>query len=163
VLLANDVLIRAKECNHHNTGADFALNSHQTIVLTTNISKYISKLQTWHMICSYKGQIDYLTIRRSSIMKTRIITTAAVVGLLAALAAGEALAAGFGGGRGQGASASAGATTATRPVGSQRRDGTFLTTGTTANGSTTRNGNGNGLQSGTCLTPPTTPAPAPAQ
>jgi hypothetical protein len=66
-------------------------------------------------------------------MKTRIITTAAVVGLLAALTAGDVFAAGQGnGGKDLGASASAGTTTATRPVGSQRRDGTFLSTGTTA-------------------------------
>jgi hypothetical protein len=89
-------------------------------------------------------------------MKTRIITTAAVVGLLAALAAGDVFAAGQGNGRkGLGASASAGTTTATRPVGSQRRDGTFLTTGTTANGSTTRQGKGNGLMNGSHLTTPT--------
>ena len=87
-------------------------------------------------------------------MKTGIITTAAVVGLLAALAAGDVFAAGRGnGGKGQGGYASAGtATSATRPAGSQRRDGTFLTTGTTANGSTTRQGKGNGLMDGSHLT-----------
>jgi len=91
-------------------------------------------------------------------MKARIITTAAVVGLLAALAAGDVFAAGKGNGANvQGASASAGATLATRPVGSQRRDGTFLTTGTTANGATTRQGKGNGLMDGSHLgTPPVT-------
>ena len=81
-------------------------------------------------------------------MKTRIITTAAVVGFLAALTASDVFAAGRGNGSG-----GAGATSATRPAGSQRRDGTFLTTGTTANGSTTRNGKGTGLQDGTCITP----------
>lgn len=96
-------------------------------------------------------------------MKTRIITTVAVAGLLAALATGDVFAAAGRGYGGQGASVSAGATSATRPVGSQRRDGTFLTTGVTANGSTTRNGKGTGLQNGTCVTPPTTPAAAPAQ
>lgn len=92
-------------------------------------------------------------------MKTRMITTAAVVGLLVAFSAGELLAAGRGngGGKRQGSAActtqqtGAGATTATRPVGSQRRDGTFLTTGTTANGSTTRPGNGKGVQDGSRL------------
>ena len=95
-------------------------------------------------------------------MKTRIITTAAVVGLLAALAAGDVFAAGFGGGgRGQAApTSSAGNTSVTRPAGSQRRDGTFLTTGTTANGSTTRNVNGTGLQNGVCLTTPSPAKPA---
>jgi len=111
-------------------------------------------------------------------MKARIITTAAVMGLLVALSAGELLAAGRGnggngGGRGgmQGGthmqtrsqSAVAG-TSATRPADSQRRDGTFLTTGTTANGSTTRPGNGQGLQDGSHLATTTaTPAPATAQ
>jgi hypothetical protein len=97
-------------------------------------------------------------------MKARIITTAAVAGLLAALAAGDVLAAGRGNmGNSQGAAT--GATSATRPAGSQRRDGTFLTTGITANGSTTRNGKGTGLQNGTCVTPaPVAPvAPAAAQ
>lgn len=85
-------------------------------------------------------------------MKTRIITTAAVVGVLAALAAGDVFAAGPGNaGRGQGASATAGTTAVIRPVGSQRRDGTFLTTNTTANGSTVRP---NGLPAGTCLITP---------
>jgi len=101
-------------------------------------------------------------------MKTRILTTAAVAGLLAALATGDVMAAGRGNGnggnKGQGSAtctstqAAAGATAATRPVGSQRRDGTFLTTGTTANGSTTRQGKGNGLMDGSRLTRPTTPA-----
>jgi len=95
-------------------------------------------------------------------MKTRIITTVAVAGLLAALATSDVSAAGRGnGGKGQGAT-TAGSTSTVRPVGSQRRDGTFLTTGTTANGSTTRNGNGTGLQNGTCITPTSAPV-APAQ
>lgn len=99
-------------------------------------------------------------------MKTRIITTAAVMGLLLALSAGDLLAAGRGngGGRGQGSAActtqqtGAGTASATRPAGSQRRDGTFLTTGVTANGSTTRPSNGKGLQDGSRLTTTTTPA-----
>jgi len=101
-------------------------------------------------------------------MKTRIITTAAVAGMLAAMAAGDVWAAGrgngAGGGKGSGtcttAQSSTGSTAAIRPAGSQRRDGTFLTTGMTANGSTTRPGNGNGLQDGSRLTttpPVTTP------
>lgn len=85
-------------------------------------------------------------------MKSRIITTAAVVGLFTALAAGDVFAAGRGNGGG-----GASATSTTRPAGSQRRDGTFLTTGTTANGSTTRNGKGTGLQDGTCIIPVTAP------
>ncbi|MDD2851085.1 MAG: hypothetical protein PHY09_04190 [Desulfuromonadaceae bacterium] len=95
-------------------------------------------------------------------MEKRIITTVAVAGLLAALAAGDVCAAGSGfGNKGQ----SAGSTSVARPAGSQRRDGTFLTTGTTANGSTTRNGKGTGLQDGTCLTTPvvTTTATTTAQ
>ena len=91
-------------------------------------------------------------------MKTRIITTVAVAGLLAALATSDVFAAGRGNGgsKGQGVTAT-GSTSTVRPAGSQRRDGTFLTTGTTANGSTIRNGNGTGLQNGACITP----APAP--
>ncbi len=86
-------------------------------------------------------------------MKTRIITTAAIMGALVAIATGDVLAARNGGGRGaSGNSVSSGSTVTTRPVGSQRRDGTFLTTGTTANGSTTRQGMGNGLRNGTCTT-----------
>jgi hypothetical protein len=107
-------------------------------------------------------------------MKPRIITMAAVTGLLVALSAGDLLAAGRGNGGGNGGygkqngscvnqQAANGGTTATRPTGSQRRDGTFLTAGTTANGSSTRPGNGQGLQDGSRLnTTPTTP-PAPAQ
>lgn len=95
-------------------------------------------------------------------MKTRIITIAAVAGLLAALATGDVLAAGRGNGGGNGKRngscmtnpAATGGTTAVRPTGSQRRDGTFLTTGTTANGSTTRQGKGNGVMNGSRLTPP---------
>ena len=100
-------------------------------------------------------------------MKSRIMTTAAVMGLLVALTAGDLFAAGRGnGGRGQGASAGTAATaSATRPAGSQRRDGSFLSTGTTANGSTTRPGNGQGLQDGSRLSTPTpttaTPSTAP--
>ncbi len=104
-------------------------------------------------------------------MKPRIVTIAAVMGLLVALSAGDLFAAGRGngGGKGQGGNgmcvsqqSGSGGTTATRPVGSQRRDGTFLTTGVTANGATTRPGNGNGLQDGSRLNT-TTPAPAPVQ
>ena len=98
-------------------------------------------------------------------MKTRIITTVAVAGLLAALATSDVFAAGRGNGgsKGQGNGAgmstqtAAGTAAATRPVGSQRRDGTFLTSGTTANGSTVRPQNGNGLMDGSRLTA-TTPA-----
>lgn len=93
-------------------------------------------------------------------MNPRIITTAAVIGLLAAVSAGEVLAAGRGGGMGQGGKGQGGGacctTQATRPADAQRRDGTFLTTGTTANGSTTRPGNGNGLQDGSRLNTTTT-------
>jgi fructose-1,6-bisphosphatase/inositol monophosphatase family enzyme len=102
-------------------------------------------------------------------MKTRIIATAAVAGIIAALAAGDVFAAGRGKGGANGqrsgtctsAQNVSGASTTIRPAGSQRRDGTFLTTGTTANGSTTRPGNGNGLQDGsrlntTAITPLTT-------
>ena len=103
-------------------------------------------------------------------MKPRIITTAAVFGLMVALSAGELLAAGRANGGGKGMqirthaqsrtqSAMSG-TAATRPAGSQRRDGTFLTTGTTANGSTIRPGHGKGLQDGSRLNTATTPAPA---
>ena len=101
-------------------------------------------------------------------MKPGIITTAAVMGLLVAVSAGEVFAAGRGGnggGRGQGGSGACatGTTATTRPAGSQRRDGTFLTTGTTANGSTTRPNHGNGLQDGSRLNTTTTTAPAAAQ
>ena len=88
-------------------------------------------------------------------MKTRIITTAAVVGLLAALAASDVFAAGRGNGGGNGQRneiRTATQTATTAAVRSQRRDGTFLTTGTTANGSTTRQGKGNGLMDGSHLT-----------
>ncbi|NTV50181.1 MAG: hypothetical protein HGB32_16385 [Geobacteraceae bacterium] len=88
-------------------------------------------------------------------MKTRIITTLAVAGLLAALAAGDVFAAGRGngGGSAQRNEIRTAAQTATAAsVRSQRRDGTFLTTGTTANGSTTRQGKGNGLMDGSHLT-----------
>ncbi|MFZ4859103.1 MAG: hypothetical protein ACOYL3_22220 [Desulfuromonadaceae bacterium] len=89
-------------------------------------------------------------------MKTRIITTAAVVGFIAVLASGDVFAAGRGNGAANGqrngsctATVTAtGSNSTTRPAGSQRRDGTFLTTGTTASGSTVRPGNGNGLQDG---------------
>lgn len=91
-------------------------------------------------------------------MKTRIITTVAVAGLLAALATSDVSAAGRGnGGKGQGAT-TAGSTSTVRPVGSQRRDGTFLTTGVTANGSSTRQGKGNGLMDGSRLATPAAPA-----
>jgi hypothetical protein len=104
-------------------------------------------------------------LRRNSDMNPRIITTAAVMGLLLALSAGDLFAAGRGnggkGGNGGGTcttqQSAGGSTSATRPVGSQRRDGTFLTTGTTANGSTTRQGKGNGLMDGSHLTTTTTP------
>jgi hypothetical protein len=97
-------------------------------------------------------------------MKTRIITTVAVAGLLAALAAGDVFAAGRGnGGASQGVSTATGSNATVRPAGSQRRDGTFLTAGTTANGSTTRNGSGTGLLNGTCVTPAPAPTVAPAQ
>jgi hypothetical protein len=101
-------------------------------------------------------------------MKPRIITTAAVMGLLLALSAGDLFAAGRGnGGKGGGSgtrtgTCATGTTATTRPAGSQRRDGTFLSTGTTANGSTTRPGNGNGLQDGSRLNTTTAPAPATA-
>lgn len=84
-------------------------------------------------------------------MKTGIITTAAVMGLVVALCAGEVLAAGNGKGRGGSGSSVSANTTTTRPVGSQRRDGTFLTTGTTANGSATRPGKGKGVMDGSGL------------
>lgn len=100
-------------------------------------------------------------------MKQRIIIMAAVVGLCAALTAGDLLAAGRGsGGRGQGTGTCVNQQgSASRPAGSQRRDGTFLTTGTTANGSTTRPGQGNGLRdgSGQNHNTNTTAAPAAAQ
>ncbi len=107
-------------------------------------------------------------------MKPRIITMAAVMGLLVAASAGDLLAAGRGQGGGTGGfgmqngtrvnqQTRIGSTTATRPADSQRRDGTFLTTGTTANGSTTRPGNGKGLQDGSRLNTTTTVAPATAQ
>lgn len=90
-------------------------------------------------------------------MKARLLTAAAVVGILAVMAAGDVFAAGRGNrGRGQASATSAGSGLATRPAGSQRRDGTFLTTNTTANGSTSRKGNGTDLQDGTCLTTPAT-------
>jgi len=81
-------------------------------------------------------------------MKSRIITSAAVVAIVAALCVGEVFAAGRGNG---GASRGTGTSGATRPADSQRRDGTFSTTGTTANGSTTRPSNGRGLQDGSRL------------
>jgi fructose-1,6-bisphosphatase/inositol monophosphatase family enzyme len=79
-------------------------------------------------------------------MKTRIITTVAVAGVLAALATSDVFAAGRGNGGSKGqsngtctsAQKATGTAATTRPVDSQRRDGTFLTTGTTANGATTR-------------------------
>jgi hypothetical protein len=98
-------------------------------------------------------------------MKTRIITTVAVAGLLAALATSDVFAAGRGkgngGATGQGSatctSSSTGNSSATRPVDSQRRDGTFLTTGTTANGSSVRQGKGNGLMDGSRIATTTAP------
>ena len=81
-------------------------------------------------------------------MKSRIITSVAVVALVAALCVGEVFAAGRGNG---GANRGAGTSSATRPTDSQRRDGTFSTTGTTANGSSTRPSNGRGLQDGSRL------------
>ncbi|MFZ4859900.1 MAG: hypothetical protein ACOYL3_26330 [Desulfuromonadaceae bacterium] len=98
-------------------------------------------------------------------MKTRIITTVAVAGVLAALATTDVSAAGRGNGGSKGQSngtctstQTAAGTAATRPVDSQRRDGTFLTTGVTANGSSTRQGKGNGLMDGSHLTTPIAPA-----
>jgi len=70
-------------------------------------------------------------------MKPRIITMAAVMGLIVALSAGELLAAGQGSGGGKGM---------------QMR--------TTANGSTTRPGNGKGLQDGSRLNTSTAPVTA---
>ena len=104
-------------------------------------------------------------------MKTRIITTVAVAGVLAALATSDVFAAGRGNGGSKGQAngaamstqAATGTAAATRPVGSQRRDGTFLTTGTTANGSATRQGKGNGLMDGSHLTTPVAPAATTAQ
>ncbi len=93
-------------------------------------------------------------------MKTRNITSAALIGFLVALSAGDLLAAGQGNmTRSRGKSAVT--TSSTRPADSQRRDGTFLTTGTTANGSTTRPTNGKGLQDGSGLTATTVPTTAP--
>lgn len=108
-------------------------------------------------------------------MKSRIITTTAVIGLLAAFAAGDVIAAGGSNGNGKGGSGggkgmqvrsqtqtrtqtAVAGTTAVRPTDSQRRDGTFLTTGVTANGSTTRPANGKGLQDGSRLNTTTAPA-----
>jgi hypothetical protein len=97
-------------------------------------------------------------------MKTRIITTVAVAGLLAALAAGDVFAAGrgnAGGNRQRNEIRTATQTATAASVRSQRRDGTFLTTGTTANGSETRNGKGTGIPDGVCITPTnSTPAAA---
>ena len=98
-------------------------------------------------------------------MKTRIITTVAVAGFLAALATSDVSAAGRGNGGSKGRSngtctstqASAGTAAAARPVDSQRRDGTFLTTGVTANGSPTRQGKGNGLMDGSRMNTPVAP------
>lgn len=101
-------------------------------------------------------------------MKTRIITTAAVMGLGLAFSAGDLLAAGRGnggmaGGNRMGTHAT-GTTATTRPADSQRRDGTFLTTGTTANGSTTRPENGKlHIQERSRLNLPATTAPAAAE
>ncbi|MFA6901086.1 MAG: hypothetical protein WC256_12870 [Desulfurivibrionaceae bacterium] len=84
-------------------------------------------------------------------MKSRIITSAVVVALVAALCAGEVFAAGRGNGgtaRGTRVTTGTSGTSVTPPAGSQRRDGTFLTTGTTASGATTRPSNGRGLQDG---------------
>ena len=99
-------------------------------------------------------------------MKTRIITTVAVAGVLAALATSDVFAAGRGNGASKGQSngtctstqAATGTAAASRPVDSQRRDGTFLTTGVTANGSSTRQGKGNGLMDGSRLATPVAPA-----
>ena len=109
-------------------------------------------------------------------MRKRIITTAAVLGIVAAMAAGDVYAGGRGNGGSRGNGGGSGmqvrtntqtrtqsalsGTAATRPADSQRRDGTFLSTGVTANGSTTRPGKGNGLQDGSRLTTPTTPPAA---
>lgn len=99
-------------------------------------------------------------------MKTRVMTTVAVAGLLAALAAGNVLAAGNGNGGGKGqrngtracTQSANGAAATTRPADSQRRDGTFLTTGVTANGSATRQGKANGLMDGSHVTSTVAPA-----
>ena len=87
-------------------------------------------------------------------MKSRIIISAALVTIVAALCVGEVFAAGRGnGGASRGTCATGtGTSTAIRPTDSPRRDGTFSTTGTTANGSTTRPSNGRGLQDGSRLT-----------
>ena len=103
-----------------------------------------------------------LCYERNRIMRTRIITITAVMGLVAPLGTVERFAARAGFGRGAQTAATAGTTTATqtvRPTGSQRRDGTFLTSGTTANGSKVRPNTGSGLGDGSCLTTttPTTP------
>ena len=98
-------------------------------------------------------------------MKTRIFTTVAVAGFLAALATSDVSAAGRGNGGSKGQSSGTCTTTqtatgtaaATHPVDSQRRDGTFLTTGITANGATTRQGKGNGLMDGSHLATPIAP------
>ena len=98
-------------------------------------------------------------------MRTRIITTVAVAGFLAALATSDVSAAGRGNGGSKGqrngtctsTQAAAGTAAAARPVDSQRRDGTFLTTGVTANGSPIRQGKGNGLMDGSRLTTPVAP------
>ncbi|MCX5876341.1 MAG: hypothetical protein NT087_08650 [Deltaproteobacteria bacterium] len=82
-------------------------------------------------------------------MKSRVITSVAVVAIVAALCVGEVFAAGRG--NGGAANRGTGTSSATRPADSQRRDGTFSTTGTTANGSTTRPSNGRGLQDGSRL------------
>lgn len=86
-------------------------------------------------------------------MKSRLIISAALVAIVAALCVGEVFAAGRGnGGASRGTCVNGtGTSTATRPTGSPRRDGTFSTTGTTANGSTTRPSNGRGLQDGSRL------------
>jgi len=121
-----------------------------------------------------KTWVEFITSQEVTGMKARIITTAAVIGLMAALSSGDVFAAGngHGGGRGQGSAmkqqaqtrsqshVASGTTQAARPAGSQRRDGTFLTTGVTANGSTTRPGNGNGLQDGSHLTTAVVTPPA---
>ena len=98
-------------------------------------------------------------------MKTRIFTTVAIAGVLAALATSDVFAVGRGNGGNKGQSngtctstqTATGTATATRPVDSQRRDGTFLSTGVTANGATTRQGKGNGLMDGSHLVTPTAP------
>lgn len=59
IMNENEVFIQtpAKTCNSRNEGAGFARNPDVTFAITTDIFHEISRLQSWHAICSYKVRL----------------------------------------------------------------------------------------------------------